>query len=101
LHYHDVIKYKKCAEDFPKLKTVFSELKLYIDYMDKVVDAILDICIEAEEEGTLNPEWRCKPLDEWLSIKYVMKCHSDDAISKWCLAGDVALLHLDPLEYGE
>jgi hypothetical protein len=28
--------------------------------------------------------------------------HSDDAVSKWRLdGGNIALLHLDPLEYGE
>ena len=59
-----------------------NEMKLYIGYMDKVLDDIWEEARQADNKGLLTATWRSPSFDKWLVIEHVIGRHDTESIEK-------------------
>jgi len=93
--------YFRVLDDFNwgKRPQELNALKIYIGYLDKVLDAIWDEVRVAAENNTLNSTWRSTIFDKWLQIECLIGRHDADSLDAYKKAGK--LFQDDPMELGK
>ena len=77
-------------------------LKLYVRYMENVMDHTWEEARMADINGILTPTWRSTNLDNWLVMEYVLMRHNMVTVERYNRNGPTGncTLNDDPLELG-
>lgn len=82
-----------------------NELKLYIGYMDKVLDDTWEETRVADEKGQLTAAWRSRSFDKWLVIEHTIGRHDPESIGEafgdWNRSDSGEFLEGNPMELGK
>jgi hypothetical protein len=79
-------------------------LKIYIGYIDKVLDDIWEEARSANQNDALTATWRCPTLDKWLVIEHTIGRHDEtsirDASTGWNVDQMGPFMAGNPMELG-
>jgi hypothetical protein len=80
------------------------ELKIYINYIDKVLDDVWEETRLADDSNLLTATWRSPAFDKWLVKEYVVGRHDGnslgDASAEWDASQSGPFLGENPMELG-
>jgi hypothetical protein len=82
-----------------------TELKIYINYIDKVLDDIWEETRIADQDNTLTATWRCPTLERWLLKEHTIGRHDEksirDASIEWNVDELGPFMTGNPMELGK
>lgn len=85
--------------------SALTELKIYISYIDKVLDDIWEEARVADRDDVLTATWRCPTLDKWLVIEHTIGRHDEasivDAYTGWKVDQMGPFMKGNPMELGK